>query len=224
MTMIKPTFVLFFLALAGWAQESPQAPITPARRGYEVTVEVTVEPDGKISDVKPPQTEFYTLGQLAVSAARGLKLVPQTQNGHAVKSVQRVPLFFAVEGDEGPEAMQRPLPRARVQPAPAYPFAMREAGKPGGAIVSLEVDAKGRVAKCHLLRASDKSFGDAALQAAKLWQFVPASQGGKPVASRVNVAFAFEINDGSPEWKWYLAPRPALDAYVVSTRFVLVPH
>lgn len=197
-------------------------PLAPANAGYEVIVDVTVGPDGKIEQVQVVHADIPLLGRVGVAMARRLKLTPRMENGEAVRSVQRAPIFFPVEGDLGPEAMKRPLPTPRLQPAPNYPFELRRAGKPGGAIVSMLVDKKGDVREAKLVRASEPDFGRASLQAANTWRFKPATENGAPVESRVNVAFVFEADGKGPDWKWYLAPRPALDAYIVTATFIPV--
>ena len=178
-------------------------------------VDVTVEADGRIVDAQLVRADNEMLAKVGLGLAKNLKLSPGTKEGKAVRTVQRVPLFLPVEGDEGPESMARPLPKPRQRIAPNYPFDMRRTGAPGGAIVALQIDAKGRVKKCRLLRASAKSFGDHAVKAAEKWLFTPAMADGRPVESHVNLAFVFIIGANGPEWNWYLAPRPALDAFLI---------
>ncbi|HEX2101042.1 MAG TPA: TonB family protein, partial [Candidatus Synoicihabitans sp.] len=69
-----------------------------------------------------------------------------------------------------------PLPR--FQARPIYPFEMRRAGAEGEAVVAFVVDASGAVRDLKLVRATDPTFGEAALEAVQRWEFEPGQKGG----------------------------------------------
>jgi TonB family protein len=54
------------------------------------------------------------------------------------------------------------------------------------------VDDKGRIVKARVIQ-SVPGLDEAALDAAKKWQFEPARKGGKPVATILHMPVAFRI-------------------------------
>ena len=57
------------------------------------------------------------------------------------------------------------------------------------ALVSLIIESDGSVAEVKLEQSSSPQFGQAALEAAKQWQFTPGLCAGKAVRSRVSIPF-----------------------------------
>lgn len=190
--------------------------------GYTVEVDVSMSAQGTVEDVKVVQADTYDLGVLAVRLAKSRAYRPQIQEGRPVPAVQRLPLFFPVEGDLGPENNREPKPELKRPVAPDYPVAMRSANQPGGAIVRVVVGQDGRVREVALVRASHPDFGASAVEAVRQWRFGPAQKEGAPVESQFNVAVAFEISGKEPEWQWYVPPRPAFKAAFILSG-VMVP-
>lgn len=205
--------------LLGWqtwalAQERP-AP------GYTVEVDVTVSAEGAVEEVKIVQADTYDLGVMAAGVAKSRTYRPQIKEDQPIRSVQRLPLFFPVEGDLGPESNREPKPELKEPVAPRYPAAMRKAGQPGGAILRVVVGPNGRVRDLTLVRASHPDFGASALEAVRRWRFDPARKEGTPVEAQFNLAVAFEVSGAAPEWQWYVPPRPAFTAaFILSGEMV----
>ena len=86
------------------------------------------------------------------------------------------------------------VPLYKVNPPPPYPVAARRKGQQGMVVLSVHVDAQGRVSNLWLFKSSEyRSLDNAAIAAVKDWLFEPAMQGGKNVAMWVNVPVRFEL-------------------------------
>ena len=70
---------------------------------------------------------------------------------------------------------------------PAYPI---DAASVGAVVVQVKVDADGKVEDVKAIR-SFYPFTQFSLNAAKKWQFRPATFNGEPVASNVAIAFVY---------------------------------
>ena len=89
-----------------------------------------------------------------------------------------------------PSVITRAEPRKRVEPR--YPAAALEFGAAGTIVVRVLVGTDGRVADAAILT----SFGnpaceEAALAAARQWEFTPATKDGVPFEQRVSIPFTF---------------------------------
>jgi len=80
-------------------------------------------------------------------------------------------------------------------PRPAYPrIALRE-GWEGKVLLRVKVLPNGRVGGATVQKSSGRtSLDEAALETVKSWTFVPATQGGQPIAGFVSVPLEFRIN------------------------------
>lgn len=88
------------------------------------------------------------------------------------------------------------VPRARLQPAPDYPFPMRSRGEEGTVVVKFLVDEAGNVYSTAVLRATKPGFEEAALRAVARWKFEPGSKDGRKVRFRMSVPLVFRIDAG----------------------------
>lgn len=191
-----------------------------AQLGYQIMVQVTFDETGAATDAKIHASDDNTpggmLNQVALQLARNVRQPPRLKDGQPVGFTARVPFFFPVEGDEGPEANQAPQPKLLRSQPPQYPDLLATKGESGGAILELAISETGAVTKVRVLSASHEVCGDAAVAAVKNWTFEPAEKNGRPVSSRWRIAVAFESAGRPAELKWRLAPRPNLGAYTVT--------
>jgi len=88
-------------------------------------------------------------------------------------------------------SVQEADPKPLVGPAPEYPASLLKEKRTGHAVISLRVDADGRVSDPSVKSATDPAFGEAALAAARLWRFLPRVKGGQPIESQVDLPFDF---------------------------------
>lgn len=80
-------------------------------------------------------------------------------------------------------------------PKPTYPALSRRMGEEGKVVLRVFVDATGRVGKLEILHSSSfPRLDQAALQAVGQWRFVPARQGGEPLAAWVQVPLVFRLD------------------------------
>jgi protein TonB len=92
-----------------------------------------------------------------------------------------------------PSSQLDATPRAKVQPAPDYPLALRQAGIEGSVTVEFDVDVAGRVVSARALRSTAREFEDAAVRAVLKWRFEPGRRNGRAVAFRMVVPIGFSL-------------------------------
>jgi periplasmic protein TonB len=83
------------------------------------------------------------------------------------------------------------IPRAMVQPSPAYPDAMRRGAVNGSVTVSFVVDRDGRVIKADVVHSTHREFEESAVRAVLRWRFEPGMQNGRKVSFRMSVPIEF---------------------------------
>jgi len=105
-----------------------------------------------------------------------------------------------------------PAPRRTKFVAPAYPPEAQMRGLRGIVILELVVDEKGRVASADVVR-SVPPFDEAALSAARQWEYEVTQFEGRPVRVRVTVPITFALKlpemtraEGIPEMRQGAAP------------------
>jgi TonB family protein len=204
-------------SLTGADSDNAQGP------GYVVTVDLELDESGKPRQVTLVHSDNQTLGRIAVEMAKRMTFEPVLENGRPVAATRRAPLFFPVEGDGGPEANQRPLPKLRIAvEMPNYPFEMRRRNESGGAILRLVVDKEGHAKSVKVVRASHAELGQLSSRAVAKWRFTPAQENGQAIEAEVHLAIAFQSADGNVDWRWYAAPRPAMETFVITGRLIPV--
>lgn len=105
-----------------------------------------------------------------------------------------------------------PAPRRTKFVAPAYPAEAQMRGLRGIVILELIVDEQGRVATADVVR-SVPPFDEAALSAARQWEYEVTQVDGRPVRVRVTVPITFALKlpemtraEGVPEMRQGAAP------------------
>lgn len=105
-----------------------------------------------------------------------------------------------------------PAPRRTKFVAPAYPVEAQMRGLRGIVILELVIDEQGKVATADVVR-SVQPFDEAALSAARQWEYEPTKVDGRPVRVRVTVPITFALKlpemtrqDGVPEMRQGAAP------------------
>lgn len=80
---------------------------------------------------------------------------------------------------------------------PTYPAASRRAGEAGTVRLKVLVDERGRTRDVQVALSSGfPRLDEAAIDAAKKWRFVAATDGSKPVMAWTQLAFTFRLTDG----------------------------
>lgn len=206
---------LFWLG-AGWFTGSSAPPfvqrfvtVTMSYRQEPAKAAVTVMEDVRKSDVaqqeKPvpatPHKRPLPERTAKVPAARAL--APQAaatpheeagaqaaaENASSVAQNSEVP-----HADSQDAVVREAVPLYKVNPPPRYPALARRRGQQGTVVLSVHVDAQGRVSNLWLFESSGfRALDNAALKAVKDWLFEPGMQGGKKVAMWVRVPVRFEL-------------------------------
>jgi TonB family protein len=192
----------------------------PKKPGYTVIVDVKLNEYGQCESTSIHASDDLSNGQIlnaiALKLAAGFKQEPKLKNGQPVKSVARVPFFFPVAHDEGPDANLAPRPKVLSGAPVAYPPALAAQRENGGAIVELHISKEGKVDRVVVLEESNPLFGAAVTTAAQTWHFEPAKQEGLLVKSRWRIAVEFNADGNLGDYKWRIAPRPNLGSYTVT--------
>ena len=87
--------------------------------------------------------------------------------------------------------VQDAAPTVFIGPEPEYPRDLLKAKTKGQAILSIRIGSNGQVYDPAVKSATDPAFGKSALEAVRLWRFLPRVEGGRPVETRVDVPFNF---------------------------------
>jgi RNA polymerase sigma factor (sigma-70 family) len=89
-------------------------------------------------------------------------------------------------------------PKALTRKSPAYPAELRDAGIEGSVVVSMVIDANGRVVEARVEKSTHQGFEFAALRAVQEWTFEPGRKGGRQVNTRVSQKLEFKAGNGAP--------------------------
>jgi TonB family protein len=196
--------------------------VAPPHNGLKVVLNLSISEAGTVEDAQVASSEDpsmeHVLDQLAMETARGLKLPPRIKEGHAVKYTAQAPYVFPIDFDEGAAANTAPRPKIHSAVQPVYPAEMAAKGEVGGAILEAVIGTDGKVKTLKALSSSGPAFEQSALTAVNQWIFVPALKDNLPVESRWRLAISFGTDTQLADWKWRVAPRPALGSYTVVHR------
>ena len=212
------------LALTGGAGAlgAEEKKTAPPDTGYVVTLELSVNETGRVDGAVVKETDDEILNGTAINLAKTWQLKTRISDGHAVKYKVLAPINFPVKGDGGAEANKQPLPNVtKYTGRPEYPRNMRERKETGGAILELQVSAKGKLTGVKVLRASHPEFAESAVRAVREWKFSPALQEGRPIEAKVALAVVFLLEGARlPAHEWFLAPRPCLPRLSLTGSFL----
>ncbi|MBA3486356.1 MAG: energy transducer TonB [Lysobacter sp.] len=107
-----------------------------------------------------------------------------------------------------PPPVQTTRVMAVETPPPAYPPEVACADVGGRVLIRLTVGTDGRAAGVEMLESSGQPALDAsALEAVKTWRFEPATRGGQPAATKINVPVTFTPPVEKPEMCFVLEDR-----------------
>jgi len=184
-----------------------------AGEGGSADVTYMVGSDGQPSDVQVLSSTKPEYGKALVAAVEASYFVKAMDAGHAVAVALRQHAEFAaiapdarddadpmvrilsavrakqVSGSQGLDEKLTPIYRV----PPAYPGALRRAGRPaGGAVIDFVIDRDGRARLPQIISATSEEFGWAAATAVAQWVFRPPLRGGQPVDIKVRIPFSFK--------------------------------
>jgi protein TonB len=102
----------------------------------------------------------------------------------------------SILGEVGPPRMPSPvhldrIPRTLAQPAPDYPYDLRNEGASGSVTVEFVVGTDGHVLTADAVRWTRREFVDPAVRAVLRWRFEPGMLDGRKVRFRMAVPIEF---------------------------------
>ena len=94
------------------------------------------------------------------------------------------------------DGAEQATPRYARNPPPPYPWEAFVHRQQGRVDLLVEVDAQGRARRVTVERSSGSAFLDAAARTAVLgWEFTPARQGARPIASVCRIPIHFRLEE-----------------------------
>jgi TonB family protein len=166
-----------------------------------VALEVTIDTEGHVEAVNVDR-DIVSLTPEAIRAVRGWKFKPAHVGGKPIRSKTAIAVVFdpavndpppaplgplAEHPDEETQDLRFTLPQVIQAVYPRYPLASVAEGT---VVLQLEIDAEGKAEAVKTLR-EIVSLTPEAVRAVKRWKFEPAKVDGKPVTSKMTVAFLF---------------------------------
>ena len=130
------------------------------------------------------------------SAPASASSLPTTAAETKIPEVPRRPLPSNVEVQDLAQLDQLPVPR--LQSAPRFPKAQREAKAKGEVRVEFVIGPNGEIYDAHAVQATHPDFGAAAVAAVATWKFLPGKKDGHAVWTRMQVPVVFELEGAPP--------------------------
>lgn len=87
------------------------------------------------------------------------------------------------------------MPSVKNRVNPHYPVLAAKAGIEGQVWVKIWVDKEGKAREVKILKTENEIFNQSAIEAARGFEFTPATAGGKPVSVWVSVPFKYKLMD-----------------------------
>ena len=120
-------------------------------------------------------------------------------NGQTAVVAEKSDFDLQIE-DEGPPPdfvpfEKEPVVIKRVEPI--YPELARKAGIEGRVLIKAWIDKRGKVKEAQILKSTTEMLNEAALVAAKQWEFTPAMMKHGPVDVWSTLTFNFKLREGT---------------------------
>jgi TonB family protein len=220
-TTPPPDFVEYDKAPAVIKRGFPQYPELAKAAGVEGTVyvKIWIREDGKVEMAKLQKGSGTDAGfeEAALQAATQFEFHPAMKNGKPVAVWVSIPFHFKLgeksASPETPAAVRSAAPNTNEAPqtgfvqfdeapqivrraAPVYPEIAKRAGIEGTVWVKIQLDENGKVREALVQKSStpDLGFEEAAMAAAKSFEFSPARKNQQPVAVWVTIPFHFKLS------------------------------
>jgi protein TonB len=182
-------------------------PRTPAAAPIDLTgARIEIEPEPAEAGGGPSAVTRCALTPISVDVPRVLRAhepfaVPVESYRGSPHRVSMLPRGIGtppgLDGD-GPGGWSLPdagrldrVPRATVQPAPAYPATARREGVGGTVWIEFVVGPSGEVLRADAVRWTQRDFVDPAVCAVLRWRFEPGTIAGRRVSFRMAVPIEF---------------------------------
>ena len=151
-------------------------------------------PDG-IANIQPVQQNRATIPTESIGPkiSRETQFAPEDTDLGDISDAdlggRAIEMEVQVQVDQKPSVLRRTKPK--------YPEIARRAEKEGLVELEFIVGVDGRATDFKIIKEQPKGFGfgDAAIEAVKIWRFTPAKKGGDSVPMRVKVPVRFTLDD-----------------------------
>lgn len=166
------------------------------RLGGVVTLDVTIDPRGKVTDVKP-QRSVPALVAAATDAVRHweYRIAPPMLNGVPVSALLTVVFYFDADTGRVEEVRrippQGPQPRKTKDVPPVFPKSLSGSGRAGRVMMEAVVDRAGHVIDIRVLNSTGAGFEAAARDAVHQWEYAPLVVSGAAVPFVLTVTVPF---------------------------------
>jgi TonB family protein len=192
---------------------APALPVL-AVGGGQVLLELTVDSDGRVSEVKPLRTT-PPFTEMVTQAVREWRFRPAEDARRPVASKVLVAGVFRPPALNMPTLGESPKEGAPASVETAFPLTTSvpafppQANRGGVVLIEARVDRGGRLADMNVLH-STPPFDDAARSALADWVFRPARVGGAdaPTLVYVVLGFATPVSNGVPAPAYGAVPAP----------------
>jgi periplasmic protein TonB len=183
-----------------YSELGPPPSITDTRESIAAKIAVSTEVKPSIGIPVPvpdamvnPEQTFAS--QTEMSQYDGPE-IGEGKNGDQTIVAEASDFDLQIE-DEGPPPDFVPFekgPAVVKRVEPVYPELARKAGMEGRVIVKVWIDKKGKVKDVVILKGATEVLNDAAINAAKQWEFTPAMMKHGPVDVWSTLTFNFKLN------------------------------
>lgn len=152
----------------------------------EVTLRVTVDEDGSVTDIQV-LSGHPLLVKAALDAVERWRFAPRDKPAFTDVTLD----FTLPKGDNADNSLTPPM--LIYRPNPPYTKDAKAAKLEGTVVLEVIVAADGTVSDVKVIKPLNKGLDENAAQAVKTWKFLPALKAGKPVTCKSTVSVNFKI-------------------------------
>jgi TonB family protein len=164
-----------------------------ARRArYEGTVllYVEVDPDGNAINIRVQRALGLGLDEKAIEAVRQWKFRPGAKDGRPVNVAANIEVNFRLLSRWQIARQEFPADNGVVKPVLAAHAFPPECKQDVSLTAALDIDSNGAVTAVRILRTTDSSLNEAAIDSLRVWRFTPAKWQGTPQPSSAEIDLA----------------------------------
>ncbi len=195
--LVTPTPVLTPLPTSTPALATPLPQLTPLMNAYNTSssresneLESTNSTNSQLASSS--QTSDQVQDSNSSSETASSETPSDSPSEDSDQSVESAPAETVAQDQGPPDVLARPL--AQNMPRPEYPERSRRRNQEGTVVLRARIDEQGGVLQVEVVGTSGHSELDqAAQQTVQTWSFSPATRGGRPIASWVNVSIDFTL-------------------------------
>jgi TonB family protein len=200
----SPTNSLVPPKIVSWQTPSYTPEALAARIEGTVTLEGSVDAEGKVSGLRVLKGLGYGLDERAIEVAGSWKFSPGLRNGQPVQTVTQIEVDFQpppTEVNLRPSPEPAPIrvgpgvtpPKIIFRVEPQYTPEARDAKAKGTVVVTATIHEDGTLTVEKIVKPLEYGLTEAAIDALKNWKFTPGVKDGKAVAVLLNIEVNFNL-------------------------------